>query len=145
MAVEWKPMYAIDVKEIDEQHRYLFELGNQVYQLTAGGQAESDAVGKQIQAIIEQLEFYTLEHLEYEERLMESINYPNRRKHVQEHERFRTQLESIKKDMLEQSNIEAKMQLMLFITDWIAKHIMMTDQELGRFIHSQDGSVSFDA
>lgn len=141
MAVEWKAIYAIDVKDIDEQHRYLFELGNQVYHLAMSG----EDVNEQIQHIVEQLEHYTLEHLNYEEGLMASLNYPERVKHGQEHERFRTQLTAIKADMQEQSNIEAKMQLILFITDWIAKHIMLADQELGHFIHSQGGSSPFGA
>lgn len=141
MAVEWKAIYAIDVKDIDDQHRYLFELGNQVYQLAL----EGNNVDHQIQRIIEQLEQYTLEHLEYEEALMATLNYPDRAKHVQEHQRFRIQLKTIKQEMQEQSGIEAKMQLILFITDWIAKHIMLADQELGHFIHSQGGSLPSDA
>ncbi len=139
MAVEWKAIYAIDVKEIDDQHRYLFELGNQVYQLAIGEQAGDDTVERQMQHIIEQLEHYMLEHLSYEEALMESLNYPDRIKHGLEHRRFRAQLGAIKKDMQGQSNVEAKMQVILFITDWIAKHIMMTDQKFGHFIHSQGG------
>jgi len=82
---EWSARLETGIKEIDEQHKGLFEqidrLDLAIYRGSAIGELKN---------LIEYLNSYIVEHLEIEEKLLRDCSYPDYERHFNEHEEFRS-------------------------------------------------------
>jgi hemerythrin len=86
MIFKWKQEYELGIKEVDKQHKELFDIGNELYSFTicnSNVDRHDD-----IKNIIEKLISYSEEHFKYEEFFMESHDYPDLKEHKNEHAYF---------------------------------------------------------
>jgi hemerythrin-like metal-binding protein len=83
----WKEEYAVNVVEIDEQHKKLLALVNQLHAGVRSGQSKED-----LQKIFAGLLDYTLKHFETEEGLMVRAGFPDFHEHKMEHDEFRKKI-----------------------------------------------------
>ena len=81
---EWSSRLETGIELIDEQHRELFEMIDQLELAIYSGSASHE-----LKSIFEYLNSYIAEHLEAEERLLRECNYPDFEKHAEEHDKFR--------------------------------------------------------
>jgi hemerythrin len=119
--VAWTADYALDLPEIDEQHKYLFQLINDVW-LAVVNKADSDnALG-----VISALEHYTVTHFAAEEDFMREQKYSRYHEHRAEHEKF------VARIVLEKASVRAGALLSLglvhFLRDWLVQHIRFSDR-----------------
>ncbi len=84
----WMKSLSIGINDIDNQHRRLFEIMEEVMLALRGG---SD--GGKIEKIIDSLVEYTAEHFTFEEDLLESNDYPNLVEHQAFHKELTDKLE----------------------------------------------------
>ncbi len=131
MALKWRDSFSCDIKEIDDQHKRLFELGSNLYTL-ASLKDEYDHYDEIVQ-IIEELKSYTEYHFEYEENLMLQYNYSEYETHKLEHKAFINSLVKLEKEDLDVHQAQSIMKLIVFVTDWITAHIMKTDMKYKEF------------
>ena len=70
---EMKDEYLTGIKSIDDEHRRLFEIADEIYEL----QKNEYIVDKydNIRHVLDELKNYTLMYFQHEEEYMESINY----------------------------------------------------------------------
>ncbi|MFZ5967091.1 MAG: bacteriohemerythrin [Bacillota bacterium] len=125
MAFEWKEQYTVNVKEIDEQHKKLFEIGSRLYALTLD--ADDTDHYDEIIDILEELKDYTMEHFRFEENLLLKHNYKYLDKHKVEHDAFIDKLGELESQNIDEKQKRVKMELIMFVSDWIGKHILKTD------------------
>jgi len=81
---EWDSRLETGIAEIDEYHRKLFERIDQLEIAIYKGVAD-----KELKKIIEYLNAYAIEYLEFEEKLLRECNYPDYENHFKQHEEFR--------------------------------------------------------
>ena len=85
----WNDSYSVNVKEIDQQHKKLFDMLNSLLE------AMKEGKGKEIVGtIIKDMQSYTVIHFGTEERYMQKFEYPDYPKHKSEHEKFISKLSS---------------------------------------------------
>lgn len=120
--VEWKDSYCIKISEIDEQHRKLFDILNQLYDSFLNGNTGSD-----IDLILDELEDYTIYHFEEEEKLFAKFNYSQTEEHVNQHESFISKIDEFK-EKINSKNSKVHLELINFLRDWIIKHILFSDK-----------------
>lgn len=129
MAIEWTPNLAVGVKNIDQQHKTLFEKADQLF--------EAGKKGKTKEFISELLVFlddYTKEHFHKEEVYMQSIGYPEYENQKKLHASFISQLSQLKRDYEESGcNITVILNANQMIIDWLMKHISIEDKKIGMF------------
>jgi len=78
--LEWTPVWAVNVPEIDREHQMLFGVLNRLHQAMLAGK------GKEIlKTLIGEVTQYAQDHFAHEEKLMVAVRYPGLREHVQEH------------------------------------------------------------
>jgi hemerythrin-like metal-binding protein len=126
----WDPSLAIDVPEIDAQHRSLFA---QAARLDAAVRAgESSAEVEQILAFLSR---YAVEHFEAEERLMREIEYPRYPGHALEHAEFRRRLATLLPHWrAEGDSISLLLALSGFLMRWLREHVATSDRAIGEFL-----------
>ncbi|MBI5927121.1 MAG: hemerythrin family protein [Aquabacterium sp.] len=129
---EWADDLVIDRGPIDQDHRHLIDLVNELHTATSRG-CGHEVVGD----ILDRLSQYTHEHLRREEQVMASVGFPHLEGHQRGHGKFVADLESLQ-TKYEHGSITTAAQLSALLRDWLSLHIRRSDRELRNYL---EGSV----
>lgn len=124
--VTWSSEYNLGVEEIDEQHRSLVDLVNQVW---AGIVSRSER-GKVLELML-RLEQYTVAHFAAEEAYMEAIGYPGLDAHKQVHQQFIARVDAEKQAVLKGGQLT--LGLVEFLKQWLLDHILGLDKAAAEY------------
>jgi hemerythrin len=129
--VPWESKYVLGVHIIDEQHKRLFDLTNELYEKCHLGET---AVREQFIKTLHMLVEYVIKHFSAEEKIMEQIQYPKIAEQKEQHAGFtRKIIEESKK--YEGGMPGVPQDLVHFLRDWIISHIAVYDKVLADYIH----------
>ncbi len=119
--LEWKDTYSVGLSDIDQQHKKLVAIINQLHDaMKMGGKLTDLAV------VIEQLASYTRFHFDHEEQLMARAGYGELAQHKHVHAAMIGQVEAYRAGVADgQTSVSLK--LMDFLKSWLFKHILETD------------------
>ena len=130
--VAWKPSMETGDPLVDEQHRGLVALFNEL--LAAEEQGDSGRVP----GALEQLSEYAVVHFTAEERLMEEHAYPRDavEAHVAEHQALRSRTRDL---VLEYraGSVTTVVPIVEFMNAWLTEHIDQSDRRLVAHVHGQ--------
>ena len=128
---EMKDEYLTGIEFIDNEHRRLFEIAEQTYQLK-NEEFISDKYD-QIKALLEELKDYTRMHFAHEEEYMQSIGYKKLFTQKVQHQAF---IDWIDEQNLDEIDSEFENQdavvdnILKYLTDWLVHHILETDKQI---------------
>lgn len=125
---EMKEEYYIGVEAIDLQHKELFRIADEAYMLLK----DDFIVDKfdDIVAIIVRLKDYAAKHFEDEEAYMLSIGYKKFFSQKEEHTDFLDKINSIDFDSMDHNQLQALIDILEFLNDWLVHHILEKDKLL---------------
>jgi hemerythrin len=135
MYFEWKEAYSVNVLEIDKQHKKLFEIGGKISDLVLS-KDDYDHYDE-IMVILQELKDYTLYHFDYEEKLLEQSGFKDLDTHKIEHVFLIKKLQRLQNKDIDIDQKEATINLISFISDWIAGHILKTDLKYKEFFQEK--------
>ncbi len=124
---EWAQDMVIDQGPIDEDHRNLVRMVNELHDATTEGRGR-EVVGR----ILEELIRYTADHLRKEEATMAQAGFPSLERHKTGHQAFVSQLEKLQQ-RYQEGSIAVAAQLSTVLRDWLSLHIRRNDRELLEF------------
>ncbi|AFK86144.1 bacteriohemerythrin [Thermoanaerobacterium saccharolyticum] len=124
--ITWKEDFRLGIGEIDKQHKRLFDIANEAYDLLKN----EFAIDKydHIVDIIKDLKDYTIYHFDYEENYMKSIGFKKLLSHKVLHDDFKEKINNIDLDKIDQNQDEYIKDILNFLVDWIEKHILKDDR-----------------
>lgn len=126
----WKDDYSVNINEIDEQHKKLVAMINEL------SDAMSQKRGKEVlDDILKRLADYTVSHFSKEENLMKTNGYPEYDEHKAKHEKMTAKVLALQ-DELKQGKISLSIEVMDFLKNWLDKHILGTDKKYSGFLNS---------
>jgi len=121
----WSSTYYVGVRFIDEQHKFLLTMLNDMYKHVGGDEKAERAY---FMKIIDQAVNYVTEHFAAEEKLLFATKFPGYIEHKQAHDSFiMTVLENVK-DFKEGKKVNFSI-FTHFLKDWILSHIAVMDKE----------------
>lgn len=126
---EMKDEYLTGIESIDAEHRRLFEIAEETYQLTM----DEFVVDKydRLSDIFDELKSYTLTHFEHEEAYMKEHNYRGILSQIAAHNEFREKLNDVVIDRDEENTEQTIREVLDFVTDWLVNHIYYSDKKIG--------------
>jgi len=131
MLIEWNDELSVGIQEIDEQHKVLVGLVNEMHDAIHarhGSEVSSE--------ILARLADYTRIHFAVEESLFRIFDYPGYEEHKAQHdELIKEILELQEKISTGQSNIS--FQLLHFLKMWLTQHILDSDKEYSPYLLKQ--------
>ena len=131
MLIEWSDELSVGIQEIDEQHKVLVGLVNEMHEAIHarhGSEVSSE--------ILQRLADYTKIHFAVEESLFRIFDYPGYEEHKAQHdELIREILELQAKIATGKTNIS--FQLLHFLKMWLTQHILKHDMEFAPFVGSE--------
>ena len=126
---EFKEEYVTGIASVDTEHKRLFEIADEAYQLTK----EEFLVDKydQVRHILGELKEYALQHFEHEEAYMESINYKHMFIQKVKHDQFREKINDMNLEHLDENTDSMLEEILEYLTNWLINHILEHDKQIG--------------
>ena len=132
MLFVWDDAYKLGIDELDQDHRGLVNLINDLYEAMQDGSG-----GALLLPIFSALKHYTETHFAREEHFMVEWDAPDQARHVKEHEQMVAKLAELEN---RHRNGEAaiSLQTLTFLRDWLRNHICIVDQAMANQIHENN-------
>ena len=125
MMYEFTDDYLTGVEQIDNEHRKLFAIANEAYELLKDNFV-SDKYDY-IREILEELRGYTKTHFAHEEEYMDKIQYRRRFSQKIQHAEFIKKLEDTDLDGIDENQQETLLEILDFLANWLVSHIKKSD------------------
>jgi len=126
---KWADNYTLHDADVDEQHRYLFDLANQINRI--------DSKRGMIEAAMNLFK-HMREHFRDEEALMKKHAYPGLSEQVQAHDRLLSRLVDISQTVPAEDFDPAA--LSAFMNDEFLPHTLELDMLFGKFLGQRQGN-----
>lgn len=134
--VNWVPDLEIGVPSIDDDHKNIVAWINDI-----------DAMGsynfphKTLVYVLDCLIDYIESHFRREEAAMEDCNYKDTDTHKKVHEQFEEKIHTIHSQLMTDPNAVVSAEIIAFVVDWIAGHIVHVDALMVPYIRSNTVAV----
>ncbi|MFO7603963.1 MAG: bacteriohemerythrin [Gammaproteobacteria bacterium] len=127
--IVWDDSYSVEVQEIDEQHKLLISIMNELYTALAN-KSNRD----QIVDVLDKLVEYTKIHFTVEEALMRIFGYEGYDEHKAIHDKIVGQVMEYQKQF-RAGDDKVGMELLMFLKDWLFDHIDKVDKQYVETFH----------
>ena len=121
--VDWNEKYSVGIKDIDTQHKRLFDLINEFYDSVKEGKVAAGTA-----KVIEGLLAYTVFHFGFEERLMEKHKYAGLGAQKVAHKAFTDKVADYK-DRVSTGKLLMTLEVTNYLKTWLTEHIMKSDMQ----------------
>ncbi len=125
--LQWDDSLATNISEVDRQHQVLVRMICDLHEAMRSGKGKH-----QLEAILEELQNYAVDHFGFEEKLMEQYKYPGYLNHRKEHEAFVDKVIAFGNDFRD-NRAALTTEVMNFLKNWLVGHIKGTDQKYAPF------------
>ena len=128
---DWKEEYSVNIEQIDSQHKILVDMINQIY--IAMHERKSQEI---LESTLEGMISYAANHFLTEEHLMSKHGYPYLAGHKQEHDQFKEKINEYV-SRVENGKRVLPLEIVLYLKEWLAKHILETDKNYMPFLSNK--------
>lgn len=120
MLMHWDAFMSVGVEELDAQHRTLIDLINEAYEALQRHDEHRMA------GLIDKMRDYALLHFASEEHHLEQCGYPDLERHRALHAQFNRTVYRFREELSGETNLA---QIFVFLSRWLATHILESDKE----------------
>ena len=133
--IPWNDILKIGHAAIDAEHMAMVRLFNQLTEAVKNNQ------GKRICAnALDNIIEYTISHFKHEAELMAEHQFPKADQHNLEHAQLIKRARNYRVKF-ESGASGSHIELIHFPEDWLTRHILTWDKELGEFLTAQNGGT----
>lgn len=131
----WSEDFSVGNEVLDIDHQKIISLINQLIDYY-----NSSTLSPNITDILYEIISYSYHHNEFEETLLEELNYPELSHLKDEHLKFNEKIIEI---TIQVSNIDDKIpdKLLIFLRDWWVEHILEEDMKYKSFLEGKLNSM----
>jgi hemerythrin len=126
----WRTEYSINVQEMDNHHKKLFVLAENIY-ISIKNNNSKEILEKELDELVD----YTIFHFNSEEKLLENNHYPILEEHQKKHSSLIRKVKSFKDDINKTSFDNED--LIKLLRDWILNHIFDEDRKYGKYLNEK--------
>ena len=127
--ITWSDDYSIKNAEIDDQHKGLLEIVNQLYEFS-----DKD-YNEKTKFLMNQLIEHTREHFDTEESYMKQLKYPQYISHKLEHDRFYNKVLNFSA-ALEDGTDKLNIDFFKSFHNWFHNHLELNDKKCGEYFNA---------
>jgi len=115
----WRHAYSVGIESIDEHHKKILGIINELYEYMQKGTGEDNYMG-----VIRELRDYASYHFVHEEKLMLEANFTGAAVHKANHEEYVRKVDTLAMSFKEQPE-----DIMSFLKEWWSFHILRVDMQ----------------
>ncbi len=121
---EWNAAISVNQKDIDDQHKVLVKLINDLHEAMSQGKGR-EIIGKTLDELLK----YTQTHFSYEENKLKNMGFVGLTSHKLMHDSFTKQVLDMK-DQHQKGKLSITIEVLNFLKDWLVKHIQGQDRKI---------------
>lgn len=126
--IKWEDRFKTGYKRIDNQHKELINIINDLYEIGVNRDITDDQIKKSFNSIIKRTVDYATYHFNYEENIMKAINYSVSKNHINKHRSFSLKIvEEVTK--YENGDKLVIKDFIEFLKNWLINHILIEDKK----------------
>lgn len=122
--VEWSDALSVGIDVIDEHHRYLIDLINDLYDVVVSRQGI-----REISRVLKALDTYAQVHFRTEEKMMSHYGYDRLGEQRHQHHAFEDKLREFFEE-LHINPVTTRIEILVYLRDWMISHILHEDAQL---------------
>ena len=126
----WNDKLSVGVKQVDDDHRKLLAMANNLYEAIEAGRGKQD-----LEKTLDDLLDYTTFHFAREEELFFRTGYPGAVRHKKEHDNMIKQVLQIQARYRVGSQ-PLTLEVMVFLKDWLFDHILVSAARYGPHLNA---------
>lgn len=130
--ITWSAEFSVGVAELDEQHKKLIAIINQLFSLYE----EKKFSEVDVSPIFEELIDYADQHFSTEERYFTLYNYAQKDSHISLHKAYRNKIEELKTEYDAANSEKTLFDINNFLNDWWIWHINNVDKEYTAYFNA---------
>ncbi len=131
--IDWKESYSVGIKLMDEHHKKLISIINELHEGISSGDSEK-ALRKTLSALVD----YTKYHFTAEESLMTQYEYPEYSTHKESHQKLLKALSDLQHQYEEKKGgLTIILKIENFLSNWLINHILESDKKYGPYLNSK--------
>jgi len=120
----WDDSLSVGIDIIDEHHRYLFDLVNDLFDVVVNKRG-----AREVARLIKSVDAYAKVHFRSEEQMMDYYGYRGIQRQEQQHHAFEKKILEFYEE-LHDNPLVAQFDALSFLRDWLTKHILVEDAQL---------------
>lgn len=128
--VAWDASLSVGITTIDEHHRYLVDLVNDLHDVVTEKRG-----AREIARVLKALEQYTHVHFRAEEKMMDHYGFAALDRQRHQHHHFEHKLKEFN-DELYANPLTAQFDILTYLRDWLVRHIRHEDAQLRQLVSS---------
>ncbi len=121
--ITWQPGFETKIEIIDQQHKLLVDLINELFEAFTTNQEQDVIAG-----LFNKLGVYAAMHFAREEHYFERFNYPGIEDHLREHDHFEDMISRFEEEYLKGKE-DMSISIFLFLSEWLVSHINESDKK----------------
>ena len=133
--LHWRENMSVGVEAVDNDHKHLIDLLNQMHFLVLAGDDRS-SVGE----VLDELVHYVDYHFEREEKLMQFSDYPGLEAHRTCHQDLARRLLEYKKTFEDRPESFDAAAFYDFLSDWLVVHVLEKDMKYKPYVRGDTHS-----
>jgi hemerythrin-like metal-binding protein len=122
--IPWDENLSVGIDVIDEHHRYLFDLINDLYEVVAHKRGARD-----VARLIKSLDTYAKIHFRAEEQMMAHYGFKGINRQLDQHHAFEEKIGEFYEE-LHANPFVAQFDVLTYLRDWLIQHIRVEDIQL---------------
>ena len=133
--IVWDKAYSLGIDPIDDQHKVLVAMINDLLEGCSKGAAAADIA---FMITVEKTVDYARTHFKEEETILLKAKYPDLASHKKEHFNFMFEVVNIVKEVKEGKT--APVELAMLLKNWLLNHIAVTDKQYVPYLNEKEQS-----
>jgi len=121
---EWDDSLSVGINTIDEHHRYLLDLINDLYEVVSNKRG-----AREVARLVKATDAYAKVHFRAEEKMMQHYGYAGIRRQEQQHHEFEAKIREFYEE-LHDNPLVAQFDVLSYLRDWLIHHIRVEDAQL---------------
>lgn len=127
--IQWQESYSVGIELLDDDHRLLISLINQLEEASQAEQDTAEALPTSVtNSVLTVLVEYTKGHFAREEAMMEKAAYPDLEGHRAEHQALAAEVETIAERYQQGDVVSLQADVLVFLKNWLMGHILGVDK-----------------
>lgn len=122
--VNWDDSYSVGIDTIDQHHRYLFDLINDLFEVVSNKRG-----AREVARLIKATDAYAKVHFRAEELMMQHYGYAGLHNQQLEHHEFEDKIGEFYEE-LHVNPLVAQFDVLSYLRDWLINHILVEDAKL---------------
>lgn len=123
--IPWREEFALGISEIDEQHKKILAIINNLSEIFQGKKHHEQGI---INQIIQELDDYANYHFQTEEKYFNLFNYQDTKAHTEIHDQYRQKITEWRQNYEKENDPKIFFDVSEFLKNWWVWHINNTDR-----------------